>query len=274
MSWDLSEEPGSGARRPRQKGAWLAFGVAVALVLVVLGLHFSAGANSSEPHGALVSSRQSQERATRASRQKGSNGNLLLSGLMAPNGSFVTLDGTTKEVSSYRGKPVMVWFVVGGCASCAVSIPAVSRALPKLRADGIQVLTLGLWGDFPPGSQGLFSLAQFGRLALDGYAGLKAGTSIQRPGWVWGMASKSLSLAYDPSGTPDVYALIGPAGHIRYRNSVPASTIPSLLKAASELHARDAKASQARVTAQRISGRQNPASDGSASRSERRIPCC
>jgi len=237
MSWDPSEDSGSIGRRPRQKGPWVALGVAVALVLAVLGLHFSAGANSSGPHSTLVSSRQSQVGATRSPTQKGSSGDLLLSGLMAPNGSFVTLDSTTKEISSYRGKPVMVWFVVGGCASCAVSIPAVSRVLPKLRADGVQVLTLGLWGDFPPGPQGLSSLAQFGRLALDGYAGLKAGTSIQRPGWVWGMASKPLSLTYDPSGTPDVYALIGPNGHLRYRNSVPASTIPSLLKAASELHA-------------------------------------
>lgn len=274
MSWDPLEPPSKDwpepeKRRSRRKGPLVALGVVVTLVLAVLGLHFGGGAHLRGPHSALVSSRQSQEGATRSSTQEGSSGDLLLSGLVAPNGSFVTINGTSREISSYRGKPVMVWFVVGGCASCAVSIPAVSRVLPKLRGDGVQVLTLGLWGDFPPGPQGLSSLAQFGRLALEGYAGLKAGTSIQRPGWVWGMASKSLSLAYDPSGTPDVYALIGPNGHIRYRNSVPASTIPSLLKAASELHARDARASRARVTAQQVSRRPDPASN-----EERSIPCC
>ncbi len=49
------------------------------------------------------------------------------------------------------------------------------------------------------------------------------------------MASESLSLAYDPSGTPDVYVLIGPNGHIRYRNSVPYSTMGSLIAAAKRL---------------------------------------
>ncbi len=49
------------------------------------------------------------------------------------------------------------------------------------------------------------------------------------------MASEALREAYDPSGTPDIYALIGPDGRIRYQNSVPVSTLPQLLAAVGRL---------------------------------------
>jgi hypothetical protein len=55
---------------------------------------------------------------------------------------------------------------------------------------------------------------------------------VTGPGWERGMASKALSLVYDPAGIPDLYVLIAPTGHIRYRNSVPDSTIGALLAAA------------------------------------------
>jgi hypothetical protein len=121
----------------------------------------------------------------------------------------------------------MVWFVAGGCASCAASIPAVAAHLDQLTRGGLRVLTLGLYGAFAPGSKGARELLSFARAA--------AGTNIERPGWEWGMASKSLSLAYDPSGTPDLYVLVGPDGHVRYHNSVPVSTMGELLAATERL---------------------------------------
>jgi len=146
---------------------------------------------------------------------------------LAPNGTYVTPSGTISTIASLRGRPTMVWFVAGGCASCAASIPAVASHLAQLTRAGLQVLTLGLYGDFSSGSTGVGQLLSFGRAA--------AGTDVERPGWQWGMASKSLSLAYDPSGTPDLYVLIGPTGHIRYRNSVPVATMGKLLAVAERL---------------------------------------
>jgi hypothetical protein len=122
----------------------------------------------------------------------------------------------------------MVWFVAGGCASCAASIPAVAEHFDQLRAAGLRVLTLGLYGDFAAGSKGVTQLLSFGREAA-------FNKPITRPGWEWGMASKSLSLAYDPAGIPDLYVLIGPTGGIRYRNSVPDSTMSELLAEAERL---------------------------------------
>lgn len=143
--------------------------------------------------------------------------------LIAPNGPFTTLAGESVTVTSLRGQPILLWFVAGGCASCAASIPAVASHFTALHRDGIHVVTLGLWGAFPPGRSGLTELAAFGS---------SAGGTLSSPGWTWGTASESLSLSYDPSGTPDDYFLIDAAGHVVYRNSVPVSTMRQLLRAA------------------------------------------
>jgi len=151
----------------------------------------------------------------------------------APNGAFTTASGATATIASLRGTPTMVWFVAGGCASCAASIPAVAAHFDQLRAAGVRVLTLGLYGDFAAGDKGVTQLLGFGKSA----AGF-ARETITHPGWEWGMASESLSLAYDPAGIPDLYVLIGPTGGIRYRNSVPDSTMSELLAEAKRLGTR------------------------------------
>ena len=122
----------------------------------------------------------------------------------------------------------MVWFVAGGCASCAASIPAVAAHFRELTSRGLRVLTLGLYGYFPSGKKGVTELLSFARSAA-------TEQHISRHDWEWGVASKSLSLAYDPTGTPDLYVLIGSKGHIRYRNSVPVSTMGELIAAATRL---------------------------------------
>ncbi len=158
---------------------------------------------------------------------------------LAPNGMFTTASGTTTAIAALRGTPTVVWFVAGGCATCAASIPAVAAHFDKLTHYGLRVLTLGLYGDFAPGEKGVGELLSFGRAA--------AGADIERPGWEWGLASKSLSLAYDPTGIPALYVLIGATGVIRYRNSVPVSTMRNLLAAAKRLGSRaDASPGSAR----------------------------
>lgn len=147
---------------------------------------------------------------------------------LAPDGTFLTPSGT-QTIAALRGKPTMVWLVAGGCASCAASIPAVAAHFSQLRADGARVLSLGMAGAFATGQKGLSELQTFAHDA--------GGSSVSRPGWQWGLASQALSMAYDPTGTPDVYVLLGPNGHVRYRGSVPVSTMPALLRAAARLHA-------------------------------------
>jgi len=202
-------EPTAGKRRHRSTSVF----VLALLVIAGLGAYLVVG-RSDPSSPTTVRSSASQPTATGSAP-------------MAPNGTFTTPSGATATIASLRGKPTMVWFVAAGCASCAASIPAVAQHLGQLSSDGVQVVTLGLYGNFSSGKQGVAQLLTFGRAA--------AGTTITRPDWTWGMASAALSEAYDPSGTPDVYALIGPDGRIRYQNSVPVSTMPQLLTAAGRL---------------------------------------
>ncbi len=88
----------------------------------------------------------------------------------------------------------MVWFVAGGCASCAASIPAVASHLGQVTGRGLRVLTLGLSGDFLPGRAEVAQLLSFGRSV--------AGSNVERPGWRWWLASKPFGVAYDLSDTP------------------------------------------------------------------------
>lgn len=165
---------------------------------------------------------------TTASSRRGDGVTPAAVGAPAPNGTFTTANGTRETIAaSLRGHTTLVWLVAGGCASCAASIPAVAAHLGQITGHGVQVLTLGLYGDFPNGKGGVAQLLSFGQAT--------AGSTVVRPGWHWGMASKALSMAYDPSGTPDQYVLVGPGGHIRYRNSVPDSTMTQLLAAATAL---------------------------------------
>lgn len=202
----------------------VAVGVATRMVFV------ASSARTPTSASALVRSASPAPHRPRSDASGGATASRSSGGLgapVAPNGTFLAASGHTETLASFRGRPVLVWFIAGGCASCAVSIPAVARHFGELRADGVTVLSLGLSNDFAAGTKGLANLLDFAHAA--------GGAAVSRPGWEWGLASTSLAVAYDLPGTPDVYALIGPRGHIRYRGSVPVSTMPALLRAARAL---------------------------------------
>jgi hypothetical protein len=139
----------------------------------------------------------------------------------APGGTLTLLDDRQLSLASLRGRPVMVWFVAGGCASCAASIPAVASHLGAFTEAGTGVVVLGMYGAFGQDPKGTAALASFGKAA--------AGTAFASPAWTWGVASEPLTAAFDPSGTPDAYFLLDAAGHVTYQNSVPVSTMGALL---------------------------------------------
>ncbi len=138
-----------------------------------------------------------------------------------PGGTLTLLDHRRVSLASLRGRPVLVWFVAGGCASCAASIPAVASHLGAFTKAGTRVVVLGMYGAFGQDRTGTAALASFGKAA--------AGTAFASPAWTWGVASEPLTAAFDPSGTPDAYFLLDADGHLTYRNTVPVSTMGALL---------------------------------------------
>ncbi len=131
------------------------------------------------------------------------------------------LDRRSRTLRAFAGRPLMVWFVANGCASCATSIPAVAEHLSAFAHAHVRVLVLGIYSAFGLGSHARAQLASFGRSA--------AGSRFTDPGWTWAVASAKLTSAYDPGAVPDEYVLLDRAGRTVYRGSVPVSTMGSLL---------------------------------------------
>jgi hypothetical protein len=138
-----------------------------------------------------------------------------------PPSRLTLLDGRSTTLAAFRGRPLLVWFVANGCASCAASIPAVAQHFEAFARARTRILVLGMYGAFDGGAAGRSELASFGRAA--------AGPAFSNPVWTWALASAGLTAAFDPSGVPDEYFLLDPRGRLVYRNSVPVSTIGALL---------------------------------------------
>jgi hypothetical protein len=197
-------EPASGAdgpARPRRAGK----AARIAAVAVVVGLGAALGVRA----------------ATGGAPAPAARSAVGYPGAATPGGTLTLLDHRRVSLASLRGRPVMVWFVAGGCASCAASIPAVASHLGAFTKAGTRVVVLGMYGSFGQDRAGIAALASFGKAA--------AGRAFASPAWTWGVASEALTAAFDPSGTPDAYFLLDAAGHVTYQNSVPVSTMGALL---------------------------------------------
>jgi len=156
--------------------------------------------------------------------------------------SFTTLSGANATLTSLRGsQPAVIWFVARGCAGCAASVPAMAYGLDQLTADGVMVITLGIYGAFPAGNAGIAELTAFAQSA--------SADSLNEQRWVWGLASRGLSETYDPSGAADVYVLLGANGQVHYSNSEPATTLPQLLAAAAPVAKAAAQSASAAMEA-------------------------
>ncbi len=209
----------------------MAIVVVLAIVSGILIAHFAVvGSTNNNLHavGAADAHLRSGGLASNATTQLSTHDSLPL----APNAVFTSVNGQQMSIAGLRGKPIMLWLVVNSCSSCFASVPDVAEHFSQLTAGGLKIVTLGLYGSVPSGKPGLSQIASFGRASISNNG---MDMSIPRSNWLWGVASKDLSLAYDPSGTPDTYVLIGQGGHIRYRNSVPVSTMPQLLAAVRKL---------------------------------------
>ena len=139
----------------------------------------------------------------------------------APGGSFATTSGRTRNVASLRGKPTLLWFVATWCSSCQAGTTAMAREMPEFARLGVRVVELELYRDLGQPGPGIatFVRAEAGPRAL------------ADPGWMFGMASASLTRTYDPWGYLDVYYLLDRAGRIRDVGSSPAGTMGTLLRA-------------------------------------------
>ncbi len=214
----------SSGRRPR-RARWVTLVGVAALLVGALSAHVASGGRQLAPPGVTL-----PVPAPAAGRSAPAAASAPAPAPMAPDGSFITISGTTDSVASLRGQPTMLWFIVTSCASCAASAPALAQHFRQLTAGGLRVVSLDLYSDLPGGTTGERQLASF--------AHATTGATATDPAWTWALASRSLSQAYDPAGIPDLYYLLDRDGRVAYEDSVPVSTMTTLLRHAAALTGR------------------------------------
>ncbi len=145
-------------------------------------------------------------------------------GTRGPAGSFTTVTGATRTISSLRGRPALVWFVATWCPSCQAGTQVLASKIAAFSRMHVRVVELEDYQDLGQPGPGMASFGpQF------------AGASYRNRDWTFGTASQALTLAYNPQGYLDVYFLLDSSGHITYINSSPGSTMSQLLARAARL---------------------------------------
>jgi len=182
--------------------------VVVALVALVVALHVASSNSGSAS----------------ASSPSNTSGVSLPIGTTAPNGTFTTLAGKTETETGLRGKPTLIWFMTTWCSSCEAGTQSMAQNIATLAADGVHVVEVENYAD----------LGQSGT-PMNAFAKTLAGSAFSNPDWTFGEASSTFTHTYNPKAYLDLYYLISSKGKITYVNSSPASTMPQLLQAASQL---------------------------------------
>lgn len=196
------------ARKARARRRWIV-GVAtgsgvLAIVGVVLGLHFSSTTASS-----TADTRMGSSQAV---------------GLVAPNGTLTTTSGQQLSVASLRGKSTLLWFVSTWCSSCQAGTQTMAQNVSRLQADGVRVVEVELYQDL--GQSGP-SISSFGQQL--------AGAQYGNPDWTFATSSSALTRTYDPGSYLDIYYLLNAQSRIVYVNGSPSSTMSNILSEASKL---------------------------------------
>jgi len=63
-------------------------------------------------------------------------------GTLAPDFTLQSIDGTSVTLSSYRGKPVMLYFWLWSCPDCREKLPVIQEAFEKLPPDKMTILAI------------------------------------------------------------------------------------------------------------------------------------
>jgi len=123
-------------------------------------------------------------------------------GKLAPDFTFTDLQGNSHSLSSYRGTPVVLWFVALFCSSCVQGSQLFAQQYySQYHAAGVTLLEVESSNDLGQSGPSLSAFA-----SGVGYTG--------QPGWILGSASSSGTSTYNPNGYLDVYYVINAQGTI------------------------------------------------------------
>jgi thiol-disulfide isomerase/thioredoxin len=138
----------------------------------------------------------------------------------APNYGFFLANGSEVNINTYRGKPVLLWFVATWCSSCAQGNEVINQNYNFFKSHGITIVELELYKDLgysgPP-------IADFvDSYALEAYSN---GTVVPA------LAGYNMTAVYDLRGYLDIYYLLASNGTVLYINGSPSATLSQLEQA-------------------------------------------
>jgi cytochrome c biogenesis protein CcmG/thiol:disulfide interchange protein DsbE len=113
--------------------------VAVAIIALVAGATAWAVSAGSNDNGSGASSQRGAG-GVRCRTQVSGNAGDVLTGHTAPGFTLPSLDGRCIDLSSYRGRPVVVNFWASWCHPCRQEFPLLRAARTRHRADGLVML--------------------------------------------------------------------------------------------------------------------------------------
>jgi thiol-disulfide isomerase/thioredoxin len=133
-------------------------------------------------------------------------------GMTAPNATFTTLSGETKQLSDYRGQKVMFWLFATWCPSCKQGARALQANNDKLQdMEIVAVKTAGNAGYAGP--------------SVHSFVESFAPSLLTKSNWVWGELSQQSTRTFNPRNRPDIYYLIDENGTIQAKTGAPAATM-------------------------------------------------
>ena len=122
------------------------------------------------------------------------------SGVAAPDFTFTGAQGASHSLSSFFGKPIVLWRVVTWCSSCVQRTQIFAQQYyTQYHSAGVTLLEIESYNDLGQPGPSIGTMA-----GQNGYTG--------QAGWIIGEGSSQGTSAYNPSAYPDYYYVISAQG--------------------------------------------------------------
>ncbi|MDG6913502.1 MAG: redoxin domain-containing protein [Nitrososphaerota archaeon] len=133
-------------------------------------------------------------------------------GVAAPDFTFTDAQGASHSLSSFIGKPIVLWWVATWCSSCVQGTQIFAQQYyAQYHSAGVTLLEIESYNDLGQSGPSIGTMA-----GQNGYTG--------QAGWIIGEGSSQGTSAYNPNSYLDYYYVISAQGNIVTQgNSLPGS---------------------------------------------------